>query len=70
MNKYLSNPPKYSVVFLKFQRKFFRCRYALEHAAVTCQSIMTSFLGQNHMIQAMRGRDNYCFALIDTNIGR
>jgi hypothetical protein len=22
------------------------------------------------MIQAIRGRDNYCFALIDTNIGR
>ncbi|CAF2853599.1 unnamed protein product [Rotaria sp. Silwood2] len=43
--------------------------YNLEHAAVTCQSIITSFLGQTHMIQAMRGRDNYCFALIDANIG-
>ena len=30
---------------------------------------MTAFLGQNHLIHALRGRDNYCFALIDTNIG-
>ncbi|CAF4551796.1 unnamed protein product [Rotaria sp. Silwood1] len=44
-------------------------KYNLEHAAVTCQSTITSFLGQIHMIQAMRGRDNYCFALIDTIIG-
>jgi hypothetical protein len=42
----------------------------LEHAAITCQSLIASFLGQTHMIQAMRGRDNYCFALIDTNIGK
>lgn len=41
----------------------------MEHAAVACQSTITTFLGQTHMIQAMRGRDNICFALIDTNIG-
>jgi hypothetical protein len=45
-------------------------RYYLEHAAVTCQSVITPFLGQTHMIQAIRGQDNYCFALIDTNIGK
>ncbi|CAF3746132.1 unnamed protein product [Rotaria sordida] len=44
-------------------------KYNLEHAAVSCQSTITSFLGQTHMIQAIRGRDNFCFSLIDTNIG-
>lgn len=45
-------------------------RYYLEHAASTCQSVTTSFLGQTHWIQALRGRDNYCFAVIDTNTGK
>ncbi len=40
----------------------------MENAARTCQSTVTSFLDQTHMIQSMRGRDNYCFALIDTTI--
>lgn len=52
-------------VFLKYM-----FRYYLEHAASTCQSVITSFLGQNHWIQALRGRDNYCFAVIDTNTGK
>ncbi|CAM4762867.1 unnamed protein product [Rotaria magnacalcarata] len=43
-------------------------KYQLEHAAVTCQSVIASFLGQTHMIQAIRGRDNFCFALVDTII--
>ncbi|CAF0960589.1 unnamed protein product [Adineta steineri] len=44
-------------------------KYYLEHAATTCQSTITSFLDQTHMIHAMRGRDKFCFGLIDTNIG-
>lgn len=45
-------------------------RYYLEHAAISCQSVITSYLGRTHWIQALRGKDNYCFALIDTNIGK
>jgi site-specific DNA-adenine methylase len=64
MNKYLSK--RKSVVFISIISFVFR--YYLENAARTCQSTITSFLDQTHMIQAMRGRDNYCFALIDTTI--
>lgn len=56
---------RYFVIFQS--NKIFR--YYLQNAAITCQSVATSFLGQTHLIQAMRGRDNYCFGLIDTNIG-
>ena len=45
------------------------CRYHLEYAATTCQSTMTAFFDDTHMIQALRGKDNFCCALIDTNIG-
>ena len=50
-------------------QNLWKFRYSLVHAARTCQSTITSLLDQTHMIQAMRGRDNFCFALIDTNIG-
>ncbi|CAF0966176.1 unnamed protein product [Adineta ricciae] len=45
-------------------------KYHLEYAATTCQSTMTAFLDDTHMIQALRGKDNFCCALIDTNIGQ
>ncbi|UJR33360.1 hypothetical protein I4U23_020808 [Adineta vaga] len=45
-------------------------KYHLEYAATTCQSTVTSFFDQTHMIQVLRGNDNFCFALIDANIGQ
>ena len=44
-------------------------RHQLEHAAVTCQSTVITFVDQTHFIQPMHKKDQFCFALIDTNTG-
>ncbi|CAF0769314.1 unnamed protein product [Didymodactylos carnosus] len=44
-------------------------KYRLEHAASICQPTITTFLDETHLIQPLHGRDGYCFALLDVNIG-